>query len=176
MKSNIKKSLYPLILMAILLLTMPAYAKSEKIDKTFSVNKGGTLVVECDQGSIYVGTYEGDEVFVSVKKRASNQDQLENFGVQIEQRGNDIYVKGENGQDNMVGVEFTVDVPREYNVDLRTGEGYISVADIKGNVDAYTSEGNIKVSDVGGDLKAGAPKGSIRSGKITGKSSVKNSD
>ncbi len=176
MQSNIKKSLYPLILLVIFLLTIPAYAKTEKVEKTFSVNKGGTLVIECDQGSIYVGTYDGDEVFVSVKKRASSKEQLKNFGVQIEQRGNDVYVKGENGQNNLVGVVFSVDVPKEYNVELRTGEGSISIDDIKGNIDAYTAEGNIKVADVKGDLKADAPKGSIRLGKITGKSSVNTSD
>lgn len=176
MQSYIKKSLYPLIMLAILGLTMPAYAKTEKIEKTFSVNKGGTLVIDCDLGAIYVGTWDGDEVFVSVKKRASKQKQLKSFGVQIEQRGNDIYVKGKNGQHNRVGVVFTIDVPKEYNVDLRTGEGCISVADIKGNVGAYTSEGDIKVADVGGNLKADAPRGSIHMGKIAGKSSVHTSD
>ena len=161
MQSYIKKSLYPLTLLAILVLTMPAYAKTEKIEKTFSVNKGGTLVVECDMGSINVGTSNEDEVFVSIKKRAVNLKELNSFGVQIEQKGNDIYVKGKNRWKNSVGVVLTIDVPREYNVVLRTDKGYINVADIKGNVEAHTSKGNIKVTGVDGDLKADATGGRI---------------
>ena len=125
------------------------------------MNKGGTLVIECDLGAIYVGTWDGDEVFVSVKKRASKQKQLKSFGVQIEQRGNDIYVKGKNRRNSLVGVVFKIDVPREYNVVLKTDEGYINVADIKGNVDAHTSRGDIKVTNVDGDLKAVASGGKI---------------
>ena len=173
MQSYMKKSLYPLVLLAILALTLPAHARTERIKKTFPANKGGTLVVECDLGSIYVGTVEGDEVFVSVQKNALTRKQLKDFGVSIEQRGNDIYVTGENEQNNNVGVVFAIDVPEDYNVNLRTGEGYIKVGDIKGNVAAYTSEGNIKVAKVAGDLKADAPRGTIHLGKKkTGKSSV----
>lgn len=175
MQAYIKKSLYPVIILAILALTIPAHAETAKIKKSFSVNEGGTLYVECNLGSIYVGTFEGNEVFVSVKKSALHEKQLKNYEVQIEQRGNDIYVKGNNGQQNNVGVVFAVDVPEEYNVDLRTGDGYIKVDNIKGNVDVYTSEGNIKVANVGGDLKADAPKGTIKLGKVKGKSSVNKS-
>ena len=161
MQSYIKKSLCPLILLFILALTIPAYAKTEKIEKTFSVGKGGTLVIECDLGSINVVTRDEDEVFVSVQKRAANLKQLKSFGIEIEQRGNDIYVKGKNRNRSDVGVVFSVDVPREYNVILNTGKGHIYVADIKGTVDAHTSGGNIKVIGMDGDLKADARGGKI---------------
>ena len=161
MQSYIKKSLCPLVLLFILALTMPANAKTEKIEKTFSVNKGGALVIECSQGSIDVGSWNEDEVSVSVIKRGLNLKDLKSYKVQIEQKGNDIYIKGVERQHNNIEVVFTVDVPRGYNVTLKTDEGYINVNDIKGNVDAYTSKGNIKVADVDGSLKADALGGKI---------------
>ena len=161
MHSYIKKSLCPLILLFTLALAMPAYAKTENIEKSFPVNKGGTLVIECDLGSINVETSSGDEVSVSVNKRAYKQSQLNSFKVRMEQKGNDVYVKAKNRQNNSVEVLFSVEVPREYNVVLKTDMGYINVADIKGNVDAHTSRGNIKVTDVGGELKANAKGGEI---------------
>ena len=161
MKLYIKKSLCPLILLAILALTIPANAKTEKIEKKYTVNKGGTLFIECDLGSINVGTWDENEVFVTVEKRGVNLKELKGFGVQIEQRGNDIYIKGEKRRHINVDVVFKVDIPREYNVALRTDKGYINVADIKGSVEAHTSKGNIKVIDVDGYLKADALGGKV---------------
>ena len=163
-----------------------------KISKKLSpVGKGGTLYLESGMGSIKVGTWEKGEVFVSVKKRARSKERLDGFEVQIEQNGNDIVVSGDNEWNNRVRVEFQVNVPREYNLDLSTGGGSIDVSDINGNVklhtsggsiaigdvdggdvDAHTSGGSIKIGDVNGDLKVDTSGGSINLGKITGTSSI----
>lgn len=191
MKPYIKKSFYLVTLLAILALTMPAYAKTGKITKTFPVEKGGTLVIESNLGSIYVGTWDRDEVSVIVKRSASRMSRVNGFKVQIDQRGNDVYVKGENEQNNRVDVEFYINVPKEFSVDLKTGDGSINVGDLKGNVklltddggisignviggkvDARTSGDSIKVGNVKGDLKLDTSGGSIQLGKITGKSCI----
>ncbi len=194
MKTYIKKSLCPLILLTILALTMPVYAETGKIEKTFPVTKGGTLVIESNLGSIYVGTWDRDEVSVIVKKRASSKQRVAGFEVQIEQKGNDVYVKGENEQDNRVIVEFCVNIPKEYNVDMKTDRGSINIDDIKGNVKLLTSDGGIsvgnvtdgnvdartsgdrvKVGNVKGGIKVDTSGGSIQLGKITGKSCINES-
>jgi DUF4097 and DUF4098 domain-containing protein YvlB len=191
MKPSTKKLLYSLIALIALTLAMTAYAETGNFEKTFSVGKGGTLYLESGMGTIKVGTWEKGEVFVSIKKRARNKERLDGFEVQIEQNGNDIHVRGDKGWDNRVRVEFQVNVPKEYNVDLSTGGGSIDVSDINGNVklhtsggsiaigdvdggdvDARTSGGTIKVGDVKGDLKVDTSGGSINLGKITGSSTI----
>jgi hypothetical protein len=191
MKQFAKSLLYSLMVLVGLSASMTANAETENIDQSFSVSKGGTLNLESDAGSIKVGTWDKSEVSVSVTKRARNQKRLDGFEVRIEQRGSDIYVSGANEWNNLVQVEFQVNVPREYNVDLSTGGGSIDVADINGNVrlktsggsiavgdvaggdvDAYTSGGSIEVGDVDGDVKVDTSGGSIHLGKITGTSSV----
>ena len=187
MKPCIKKALYSLVVLFGLTMAMSAFAKTENIEKTFSVNKGGTLNLDSDLGSVTVTTWDKGEVFVSVKKRARSQKRLDRFEVEIEQKGNDVYVKGDNEWHNRVQVEFHVNVPREYNVDLSTGGGSIKVADINGNVkldtsggsisignvsvgdiNAHTSGGSIKVADVRGNVKVDTSGGSIAIGNVDG--------
>jgi hypothetical protein len=194
MKSYIKNSLYLVALMVILALTMPANAETGKITKTFTVDKGGTLVIESNLGSIFIGTWDRDEVSVIVKMSARKKSQVAGFEAQIEQRGNDVYIKGENEQDNRVSVEFDVNIPRKFNVDLKTGKGSIKLTDIKGNVklftndggisignvtggnvDAHTSGDSVKVGNVKGDVEVDTSGGSIQLGEVTGKSRINES-
>jgi hypothetical protein len=194
MNQYIKKMLYTLIILAGLIVTVSANAETENIERTFSVSKGGTLILESDMGSIKVGTWDKSEVFVSVKKRASSKERLDRFKLLIEKRGNNIYIKGNREWNSRLQIEFHINVPKEYNVDLKTGGGSIKVADIKGNVklatsggsisignvdlgdvNAHTSGGSIKVGDVNGNLKVNTSGGSIHLGKVTGTSSINTS-
>lgn len=191
MKRTFRIFLFPVIILFILSLTIPAYAESEKIEKSFSVKKGGELIIDSDLGEIRVDTWGEDEVSVLIKKQALNQERLDAFEVEIEQRGNDIHIRGDNELNNRIRVEFRVKVPKEYNVDLSTGGDSINVDDIIGDVkldtsggsitignvnggdiDAHTSGGNIRVGDVNGDLKVHTSGGSIILGTVTGKSSI----
>lgn len=191
MNQNIKKMLYTLIILAGFIVSVSANAETENIEKTFSVSKGGTLILESDMGSIEVGTWDKSEVFVSVKKRASSKERLDSFKLLIEQRGNNIYIEGDREWNSRLQIEFHINVPKEYNVDLKTGGGSIGVADIKGNVklttsggsisignvdlgdvNAHTSGGSIKVGDVNGNLKVNTSGGSIHLGKVNGTSSI----
>ncbi len=192
MKPYIKKSLYLVLsLLAIMALTMTANAETGKIIKTFPVDKGGTLVIKSNMGSIFVGTWDRDEVSVIVVKRASRKSQVAGFEAQVEKRGNDVYVKGENEQNNPVMVAFEVNIPENFNIDLKTAKGSIKVTDIKGNVKLITGDGgigignveggnvyaqtsgdSIRVGNVEGDVKVNTSGGSVRLGKITGKSSI----
>ena len=52
------------------------------------MDKGGKLVIESSLGSIFVGTWDRDEVCVIVIKRAQRKNQVAGFEAQIEQRGN----------------------------------------------------------------------------------------
>ncbi len=172
-------------------IAVTAHSETQDINKSFSVSSGGSLDLESDQGAIRVETWDKQTVEVLVEKKARNQSRLDGFTVKFEQKGNQILIDGEGDWNNKVSVTYIVKVPKEFDVDLKTGGGSIKVDDIKGevkvntsggsikignvaqgNVDAHTSGGSIKVGDVDGNLKVNTSGGSIRLGKISGTSSI----
>ena len=66
------------------------------------------------------------------------------FDMEVVQEGNDVVViadqeRGLFGFGGGSNIRFDVSVPMDYNVDLNTGGGSITVADINGEVRADTS-------------------------------------
>ncbi|TQV72089.1 DUF4097 domain-containing protein [Aliikangiella marina] len=187
-----KKVTYPVFVLMGLLLTLNVSAKSETIEREFSVATGGQLVIDSDRGSIEIESWNNDQVDVEVRKSASSQSKLDDFRVEIENRGDNVYINGDgDGWNSNVRVKYIVKVPKKYNLDLKTGGGSIKVDDMAGNiklhtsggslkignvdggnVDAHTSGGSIKVGDVKGNLKVDTSGGSIRLGHVTGKATV----
>ncbi len=136
------------------------------IDEEFSVSPGGTLIVESDSGPIEVETWDQD----TVRVRITGTD---NFDVSVEQNGNTVHVVADSEGGfffNRGGnIRFRIEVPRQFNVDLDTGGGSITVASITGNVTADTSGGRIEVGDVtDGDVEVDTSGGRIEIGNVQG--------
>ena len=173
------------------LATAQARSENQEVNKTFSVKSGGTLTIESTQGRLEVETWGKDQVEVKVKMTARSAKRLDDFKLDFEQKGNDVFIEGDGGWNSRVSVKFLVKVPKKYNLDLQTGGGSIEVSDISGevkvktsggsinigdvtggNVNANTSGGSIKVGNVDGNLAVDTSGGSIRLGKITGRSLI----
>lgn len=143
------------------------HAASDDIDREFDVAAGGTLTIRSDAGSIDVRTWDQDQVRLQVRNSRS-------FEVEIDQNGNDVIVIADGRGGSLFGlgrssIGFTVDVPTRYNVELDTGGGNISVADISGRVEVDTSGGNIEIGMVsGGNVLADTSGGNIEVRGATG--------
>ncbi|MDX2498910.1 MAG: hypothetical protein QNL14_00195 [Deltaproteobacteria bacterium] len=191
MNNSIQRILFLLLVLFSAMAATPAKSATENVDKSFSVKSGGTLTIESDKGSIKVETGDRLTVEVLVEKTAGKQEQLDGFKVNLDQKGNDIFVEGDGDWNNKVSVKFFIKAPLSFNLDLKTGGGAIGVDDIsgkvkvntkggnirignvaQGNVDAKTSGGNINVGDVAGNLIVETSGGNIGLGKISGKSSI----
>ena len=143
-----------------------ANGASDDIEREFDVAAGGTLTIRSDAGSINVRTWDQNQVRVRVRNPGS-------FEVEIDQNGNDVSVVADSrgglfglGRSN---IGFTVDVPTRYNLELDTGGGSITVADISGEVEVDTSGGNIDIGMVsGGDVHADTSGGNIEVRGATG--------
>lgn len=150
----------------LLALTGNVQAASDDIDREFDVAANGTLSIQSDAGAIDVRTWDQNRVRLRVRNTRG-------FEVEIDQRGNDVVVVADSrgslfglGRSN---IGFTVDVPVQYNVELDTGGGKISVEDISGEVEVDTSGGSIEIGVVtGGDVKADTSGGSIEVRGATG--------
>jgi len=191
MKHSTRNLTHYLIILLFSTFALVANGAEEVISKSYSVKSGGSLYIESDSGRIEVETWDKNKVEVKITKKSRKEKRLSEFKVDIEQSGNDISIEGEGEWNSRVSVIYYIRVPNEYDLDLKTGGGSISVNDIsgkikmktsggaikvgnvaKGNVDVKTSGGSITIGNVNGDLKADTSGGRIVVGKITGKSQL----
>ena len=158
-----------LLAAATLLLTLgvsdPGYAQADSYDQEFDVDSGGTLMLRSDSGPISVRTWNQERVRVRIRN-------AEDFEVSLEQRGDDVVVVAEAERRGGIfgfrtsNIQFDVEVPEVYNVDLDTGGGSISVDDITGDVTADTSGGSIEIGNVTGEVVADTSGGRINIGDV----------
>ncbi len=154
-----------------------ALAKIERsIEKTFTVQTGGSLHVETQGGEIRV-TPSGDNlVKVTARQRiradseAEADDLLKKLDLKIEQTGNDISASAKYESQTLgfhfgwwppVTVDFIVAVPASFSADLHTSGGGITVGDLAGKVTARTSGGGIKLGKLGSEIDARTSGGSV---------------
>jgi hypothetical protein len=144
-------------------------AKPNLSEKTFEVKPGGTFYLESDSGALEVVSHTANTVEVQVKNKSGKDD---SFVVSYEQDGNDVRVIGEReGLSSFwssSNVTFMIKVPEDYNVDLRTGGGSISLSDLRGQVEAYTSGGSIRLGQIEGDVNVKTSGGSIKVEEVAG--------
>ena len=186
---KLKKSGTVLAAALALVFAVPASADvRDTITKTFQVEAGGKLTIESDIGSIKVGSAEGDSVRIEVVREAETssdkkaKDIFNDFVVDFEQRGKDVFVKADYRHDgfggfwdrvfNRLRVEFIVTVPRVYDTDLRTSGGSISVDNVQGETRSKTSGGSLHFDLIAGNIWGRTSGGSIRIGEVRGEVDV----
>ncbi|MDE0483775.1 MAG: DUF4097 family beta strand repeat-containing protein [Candidatus Poribacteria bacterium] len=156
-------------------------SSSNRIARTFDVNSGGLLTIDSEIGNIDVQTVARDKVNVIVTKESRKrldvyQEVLDDFKVTFDQKGSDLSIKGEfeRGRDHWrrqlsdLKFSFKVTVPRQYDVDLDTPSGNISVDGVTGKSNAKTSAGNINVNNIVGPVEVYTSAGNLRFGKVKG--------
>jgi hypothetical protein len=170
----------------ILFLLLQIASADEVIEKSFSVSQGGWLKLESDLGSIEVESHSSNSVEVKVIKKVRNnfsrygKELLDKFEVRFEQKGNDVYVVGElegwnSDKGSYLNIHYIINVPKEYNLDLHTSGGSISVGDLKGQVISKTSGGSLEFGSILGPISGKTSGGSISVGNCTENSELKTS-
>ncbi len=148
----------------------------EKLDHRFSVQSGGTVVVDVDFGSVNVSTNATDEVVVDVwrkigrRKKADEEAFLRDHPVTFTQDGNTVTVqsRGERGRSWFGGgrtqneAKYTISVPARFSARLKTGGGGVDVADLTGEVRADTGGGGLSFVRLHGSLAGKTGGGGIK--------------
>ena len=158
-------------------LTNQSVADAEdRIQKNFTVDVGGTLIVDVDRGSIDVTTVPGNELKVEVVRKANSwtrrrgEDALKGHKVEISEQGNNVRIYSRyKGQREIfsswrrpnLNVRYLISTPKRYDGDLRTAGGSISVSDLDGEVKARTSGGSLKFGRIDGRVWGRTSGGSI---------------
>lgn len=160
---------------SVLFLALPlvGLAQDERSEKSFKVKPGGWLEVRADFGSIDVVSWADNEVKVEVRKwvegrsRRSAAELFEDFQVTYNQTERGVSIVAEmrgsgwrRGNDGLQ-VEFRITVPKQYNLDLNTAGGSISVDDLTGEARVKTSGGSLSLGRIEGPVNAKTSGGSI---------------
>jgi len=182
-----------IVVMAVMLIATTAlFGAERKYEKKYQVSPGGTLVVSTDQGSVNVVGTGSSEVSILVELQG-REGEVENFQITSEQTPSGVEVQGRRNKSGWswlggsnLEARFTISVPREYHLKLRTSGGDVDVKEIKGRVEGKTSGGNVRTrategatelqtsggditaEDLKGDLRAQTSGGDVRIKKIVG--------
>lgn len=176
---NAKLSTFPkvsLFAAALFVFTADIRADVEdKVIKSFQVQSGGQLLVQADRGSITVETAEVEAVNIEITRTVTGsqskaEQALKDHVITTTQKDHVIDVRAENKGRKSSGwfssppqlkVSYRITVPRQFDVNLKTAGGSISVGQLTGKVQADTSGGSLKFEKIKGPLTARTSGGTI---------------
>jgi hypothetical protein len=173
-----------LVLFAVIILASPALADGPRTSSTrlksdlrgsITTRDGLRLHLALDLGNIVVHTQNSGKIdyTVHLETDASQKDAkelLKNFSVSARETGDGVYLRGQTSRlsSGRLWVTVTVNVPRNYSLDLSTGGGNIDSDDIDGLERVLTSGGNIMAGNVAGDARLVTGGGHITVNNVSG--------
>jgi hypothetical protein len=145
--------------------TLPASA--DEWTKTYNISGKADLRVETSDANIRVTTWDQNTIDAKV---ITEHYKIGEGGIQIEehQNGDSVEIEvryphhGFNVQWGNHRVDVILQLPREARVNLRTGDGEIEIANLKGEMDLHTGDGNVVLDAIDGHLHASTGDGNIR--------------
>jgi hypothetical protein len=161
----------------------PVHAKIERtIEKTFTVQPGGTLQVQTSGGEIRVEPSADAVVKITAKEtikadsEAEADELLQKLTLTFDQQGNTVTAIARYEEPPVfhfgswppVSVSFIVTVPPSFAANLRTSGGSITVGDLGGALRAHTSGGSLQLGRIGGEINAETSGGPISLGSAGG--------
>jgi DUF4097 and DUF4098 domain-containing protein YvlB len=150
-----------------------AHAAEKRLDRNFSVAPGGRLTIDADGADLRVTGTGGNQVVVHVLITGS-EHYLEKLTLSADQSGNDVSVVAKQNKGSWLNFNWNnegrieVQVPREYNFDIHTGGGDITVEQLQGTARGKTSGGDILVKEIHGPLEMQTSGGDVRVEQIDG--------
>lgn len=163
------RPLFRLAPLVLALLVVGAAAEAQ-VERTFDASAGGQLVLDADRGSVEVRTGNGNRVRVEVSQRGASTDEiLEDLDLSFSAEGNRVLIESRTRdpwwsrwlQGRTSAPRFEIEVPNEFNLDLRTAGGSVDVGAIRGDVRARTSGGSLHFGAITGTVDGRTSGGSI---------------
>lgn len=150
--------------LALIAFALPAYA--DEWSATYKLSGSPDLRVETSDADIRVSTWDQNSIEARV---TTTRDKIGEGGIQIEehQSGDTVEIHVRYPHHNFsVGwgnhkVTIEIRMPREGKVNLRTGDGKIEIAGLKGEMDLHSGDGSEILDGVEGKLHATTGDGHI---------------
>lgn len=153
------------ILLLALAVALPASA--DEWSKTYSLTGKPDLRVETSDANIRVTTWDQNTIEAKV---ITTRDKIGAGGIRVEehQSGDAVEIDVRYPHHNFTlewgnhRVDIIIQMPRQGKVNLRTGDGKIDVAGLKGEMDLHSGDGSETLDGVDGKLRANTSDGHIR--------------
>jgi hypothetical protein len=156
------------LLLAILTLALIGAlpARADEWSKTYKLNGKADLRVDTSDANIHITTWDQPTVEAKV---VTSHYKIGDDGIRIEehQTGDAVAIEVRFPHHGMIidwgqhKVDITIQMPREGRVNLKTGDGGIDVAGLKGDMDVHTGDGSVTLNGVDGKLHASTGDGHI---------------
>ncbi len=159
---------FVLLMVLPVLIALPVAAERVSKSESFTVKKGGTLIVDAEDvhADIHVKTWEKNEVLVKID--GLSEEDMEDL--EMKAVDNTVYVEfyGADWRRSR-HVRFIINVPSEFNLDLATSGGDVLVGGrLKGTVAAATSGGDIGVDEIDGSVELSTSGGDVSARSVSG--------
>ncbi|HEX3844848.1 MAG TPA: DUF4097 family beta strand repeat-containing protein [Steroidobacteraceae bacterium] len=167
------------LIIAATLGTSVALAAHRTYDKRLDAPPGGELTLRADVGSVAVVGSDGSEVVVHADLEGSDSF-LSDFHIDAGATSSGVNVSARRTRKDWSGrfgdgstrVQFRIEVPRNYRVDLQTAGGGLDVRELNAAVRAVTSGGSALVQDIAGTVEVRSSGGSIDARNLKGSSQL----
>lgn len=165
-----------IVIIAATLCTSVALAAQRTFDKRLNAPPGGRFTFNADVGSVAIVGHDAPEVVVHAEMEGSDSF-LDQLHISAEQTSSGVTVSEHAAHSDgwldwlrsgSARVHFTIEVPRNYPVDLRSSGGGLDVRQLNASVRGNTSGGGIHLDDVAGDVNMHTSGGSIVAAHLNG--------
>ena len=167
-----------MVLIAAILAAPAALAAHRSFEKQFSAPSNGRLTLHTQVGSVHVLGSSTGKVTVSAQLTGTKSF-LDRIHITARETAAGVTVSAHLARSHLDDwfhfaffqkndVRFTVEVPRDYPVDLQTSGGDISVRDLNAPVRAASSGGDISIAGVAGKIRVNTAGGDARLQHVSG--------
>lgn len=155
--------------------------------RKFTVSGRPTVSLDTFDGAIEVHSWDRSEVEVVIDKQAQDEALLGQIIVEQTQEGDHVTMRVRGPADSqrsgvVIGVSFSpratlrVALPRTATLELKSGDGSITVEDVAGTFTLQSGDGSIVATRLNGELRVRTDDGSIRLREIAGKVDAETTD
>jgi DUF4097 and DUF4098 domain-containing protein YvlB len=161
-----------LLLAALLAAGFASAVRAEDFVKSFPVTGRPTVRVQAGDASVRIVTEETKQVEFRVKYSGYTLDK--NLYLEARNVGNEFELNEREKSGITIGiarpksVDIEVRMPRDADLQVRTGDGNIEVATVNGNVDVHSGDGRIRVAHLTGRIEIEARDGAINADTLKG--------
>jgi DUF4097 and DUF4098 domain-containing protein YvlB len=139
-------------------------------EKRFTVTGRPELKLNTFDGSIEIRAGSEKAVVVEIEKRGPTPEAIEQLAIETHQDGDriEVTVKRPRREAVLIGfgrisptAKLIVTMPRDGNINARSGDGSIRIERVRGVIDLNTGDGSVRASDIAGQVTINTGDGSV---------------
>jgi len=159
------------------------YRLVERESKSFNVSGTPRVQIDTFDGSINIQPSNEPTVRFSAVKRARDEQAMRGIRLRAEQSGDTIHIiaefdKTQRREEYGTGAAVALDVwvPRNANVNVKSGDGRLRLNGIEGEIDLQTGDGSVDVTGSKGRLRVETGDGRVLVSGFDGDATVQTGD